>query len=75
VRTDILNFLVGQGLLAPGQEPPRERIYPPVGRLALDRLCDVLLAEAHTLRQFPGGDRTEPSSLLYRARAPAGSRA
>lgn len=73
VRSDIVNFLVAQGELASGQDPPRERIYPPVGRLALDRLCDVLLAEAHSLRQFPGGDRTEPSSLLNRARAPAGS--
>jgi mannosyl-3-phosphoglycerate synthase len=51
VRSDILDFLVGQGELAPGSEPPRERIYPPVGTLALDRLYDVVTTEAHTLRQ------------------------
>lgn len=52
VRSDILDFLVAQGALAPGEEPPRERIYPPVGALALDRLCDMVLSEAHSLRQF-----------------------
>ena len=56
MRADILDFLVAQGALAPGEEPPRERIYPPVGALALDRLCDMVLSEAHSLRQFaPGG--------------------
>lgn len=52
VRSDILDFLVGQGELAPGMEPPRERIYPPVGGLALDRLHDVVTTEAHSLRHF-----------------------
>jgi mannosyl-3-phosphoglycerate synthase len=52
VRSDILDFLVGQGELAPGVEPPRERIYPPVGTLALDRLHDVVTTEAHSLRQI-----------------------
>lgn len=51
VRSDILDFLVGQGGLASGAEPPRERIYPPVGTLALDRFCDMLTTEAHSLRQ------------------------
>ena len=52
VRSDILDFLVAQGALAPGEEPPRERIYPPVGTLALDRLRDTAMAEAHSLRMF-----------------------
>ena len=51
--------MVGQGELEPGQEPPRERIYPPVGTLALDRFYDVLLTEAHSLRQItPQGGST-----------------
>lgn len=52
VRAEILDFLLGHGELAPGQEPRRERIYPPVGTLALDRFCDMLTTEAHTLRQI-----------------------
>lgn len=64
VRADIVEFMVSQGDLAPGEEPPRERIYPPVGTLALDRFCDVLTAEAHSLRQIvpddPSGTVVEP---------------
>ena len=51
VRTAILSFMVGQGVLAPGEEPPRERIYPPVGSLALDLLLDALTAEATSFTQ------------------------
>lgn len=64
VRADIIEFMVSQGDLAPGEEPPRERIYPPVGTLALDRFCDVLTTEAHSLRQIvpddPSGTVVEP---------------
>ena len=56
VRGAILDFMVEQGALAPGEEPPRERIYPPVGSLAMDLLRDEIEAEATTFRQF--GDRT-----------------
>jgi mannosyl-3-phosphoglycerate synthase len=52
VRADILDFMVGQGVLAPGEEPPRERIYPPVGTLDLDRFHDTLMAQARTFRQI-----------------------
>jgi mannosyl-3-phosphoglycerate synthase len=52
VRSDILDLLVGQGELPSGVEPPRERIYQPVGALALDRLHDVVTTEAHSLRQI-----------------------
>jgi mannosyl-3-phosphoglycerate synthase len=69
VRADILDYLVTQGELAPGEEPPRERIYPPVGSMALDRLCDMVLTEAHSLRQFDGGDGPDPAALLHRTRA------
>jgi mannosyl-3-phosphoglycerate synthase len=76
VRADVLEFLAGQGSLVPGDEPPRERIYPAVGTLALDRLCDVVLAEAHSLRQF--GDSVdgsaEPVTQLNRARVSTGQR-
>src|SRR5207302_1057232 len=44
--------------------PPRERVYPPVGSLALDQLLDVLASEARTFRQIerclPEGVRTDP---------------
>jgi mannosyl-3-phosphoglycerate synthase len=52
LRTEILDFLILQGALEPGQEPPVERVYPPVGTLALDRLYDGLMAEATSFRQF-----------------------
>jgi mannosyl-3-phosphoglycerate synthase len=63
VRSDILDFLVGQGKLAPDEEPVRERIYPPVGTLALDRGYDMLTTEAHSLRQIvpePADDSAGP---------------
>jgi mannosyl-3-phosphoglycerate synthase len=71
VRSDILDYLVGQGELGPAVEPPRERIYPPVGTLALDRFFDMVTTEVHSLRQL-GPERPDGSaapSLL--ARAPA----
>jgi mannosyl-3-phosphoglycerate synthase len=54
VREAIIAFLVSQGALEPGQEPPRERVYPPVGTLALDLLYDALDAEAPSFRQLAG---------------------
>jgi mannosyl-3-phosphoglycerate synthase len=54
VRQAILDFMVAQGALETGQEPPRERVYPPVGTLALDLLYDALDAEAQSFRQFDG---------------------
>jgi len=58
VRAEIAAFLTDEGVLAPGQEPPRARIYPPVGSLALDRLFDVLTAEATTFHQV---ERVRPT--------------
>jgi mannosyl-3-phosphoglycerate synthase len=76
VRSDILDFLVSQGALRPGEEPPRERIYPAVGTLALDRFCDVLLAEAYSMRQFGDGPdgSVEPVTQLSRTRVATGPR-
>jgi mannosyl-3-phosphoglycerate synthase len=54
VRQAILEFMIDQGALGPGQEPPRERIYPPVGTLDLDLLYDALDAEALSFRQPDG---------------------
>jgi hypothetical protein len=62
----------GQGGLGPDGEPPKERIYPPVGSLAMDRLFDVLDAEATTFRQvesrLPAGVLRHPPIL--RAQVP-----
>jgi mannosyl-3-phosphoglycerate synthase len=54
VRQQILEFMIEQGALGPGQEPPRERVYPPVGTLDLDLLYDALDAEALSFRQPDG---------------------
>ncbi|MEV6629166.1 mannosyl-3-phosphoglycerate synthase [Actinoplanes sp. NPDC051470] len=54
VRQAILDFMVAQGALEVGQEPPRERTYPPVDTLALDLLYDALDAEAQSFRQLDG---------------------
>lgn len=51
VRREIIDLMVAEGALAGGEEPPQERIYPPVGSLALDVFLDTLVAEAQTLRQ------------------------
>ena len=54
VRRAILDFMVAQGVLRTGEEPPRERVYPPVGTLALDLLYDALDTEAQSFRQLDG---------------------
>jgi len=54
VRQAIIEFMVGQGALEVGQEPQRERVYPPVGSLDLDLLYDGLDAEALSFRQLDG---------------------
>ena len=54
VRQAIVEFMVEQGALGIGQEPPRERVYPPVGTLDLDLLYDALDAEALSFRQPDG---------------------
>jgi mannosyl-3-phosphoglycerate synthase len=63
LRDAIREYLTEQGALLPDAEPPRERIYPPVGTLALDRMLDVLTSEARTFRQIdrclPDGWRTD----------------
>ena len=56
VRQAIVDFMVSQGALEVGQEPPRERVYPPVGSLDLELLYDGLDAEATTFRQFDGSE-------------------
>jgi mannosyl-3-phosphoglycerate synthase len=54
VRRAIVDFMVEQGALGIGQEPPKERLYPPVGTLDLDLLYDALDAEALSFRQPDG---------------------
>jgi mannosyl-3-phosphoglycerate synthase len=63
VREDIGEFMHTQGALEPGLQPPRERVYPPLSSLALERVLDVLITEAESFRQverrFPAGVRLE----------------
>jgi len=74
VRSAIVDFMVAQGALAPGAEPPRERVYPPVGSLAFDLLYDALAAEAATFREIDGrpahGPSTEPPIVRERLTGP-----
>jgi mannosyl-3-phosphoglycerate synthase len=72
LRTEIVDFLILQGALEPGQEPPRERIYPPVGTLALDRLHDGLNAEASSFRQYGHRVKMPPRTVvpLHREQVP-----
>ncbi len=51
LRADIVEFLAAEGALEPDGVPPTERVYPPVGTLALDILFDELVAEAASFRQ------------------------
>jgi mannosyl-3-phosphoglycerate synthase len=61
VRQAIVDFMVEQGELGPGQEPPRERVYPPVGTLDLDLLFDVLDAEARSFQRLDGQAEVGPA--------------
>jgi mannosyl-3-phosphoglycerate synthase len=72
IRRAILDFMVEQGALEVGQEPPRERVYPPVGTLDLDLLYDALDAEALSFRQPDGLALTgrPPSPPIDRASIP-----
>jgi len=63
VREAIVEFMVAEGALAPGAEPPRERIYPPVGSLELDLLRDGLDTEADTLCKIGVGPLAGPRRL------------
>jgi mannosyl-3-phosphoglycerate synthase len=74
VRQAILDFMVSQGALEIGQEPPRERIYPPVGTLPLDLLYDALDAEAQSFRQVDGRAAAglRPSPPIDRTTIPVG---
>ncbi|GIF18676.1 mannosyl-3-phosphoglycerate synthase [Paractinoplanes tereljensis] len=72
VKQAILEFMIEQGALGPGQEPPRERVYPPVGTLDLDLLYDALDAEALSFRQPDGLASTglKPAPPIDRAAIP-----
>src|SRR4051812_36575550 len=73
LRQAIIEFMVEQGAIGVGQEPPRERIYPPVGTLDLDLLYDALDAEAQTFRQPDGraGAGLPPAPPIDRYKIPA----
>jgi mannosyl-3-phosphoglycerate synthase len=62
LKAEIVDFMRVHGVLELGEEPPAERVYPPVSCLALDRLYDGLTGEAETFHridmQLPVGMRT-----------------
>jgi mannosyl-3-phosphoglycerate synthase len=72
VRRATVEFLVAEGLLRPGEEPPRERIYPPVGSMDLDVFLDTLTAEAATFQQVERhlSARTQVESPILREQRP-----
>jgi mannosyl-3-phosphoglycerate synthase len=51
VREEIQEFLVAEGAIEQGGQPPTERIYPPLTTMALDIFYDELVAEALSFRQ------------------------
>src|SRR3954468_5798910 len=61
VRRAIVDFMVEQGALRIGQEPPKEQLYPPVGTLDLDLLYDALDAEARSFRRLDGQVEAGPA--------------
>lgn len=62
LKREIVEFMRVHGGLDADGLPPQERIYPPVGLLALDRLYDGLTSESESFRriemQLPIGMRT-----------------
>jgi mannosyl-3-phosphoglycerate synthase len=60
VRQEILAFLRGEGTIGIEEEPPPERVYPPVAAMDLDRLLDVLGTEASTFCQV---ERRRPTAI------------
>ncbi len=67
VRAAIREFMQQRGALCPGDEPPVERVYPPLATANLARLDDVLDEQADSFRQIagrePAGVRTRPPIL------------
>jgi mannosyl-3-phosphoglycerate synthase len=51
VRDEITSFLINQGQLIEGEEPPIETVYPSMNSIDWKVFADVLFAEAETLTQ------------------------
>jgi mannosyl-3-phosphoglycerate synthase len=54
VRAAIRDFMVGRGALGADDEPPIERVYPPLATADLDRLHEVLVGQAASFREVAG---------------------
>lgn len=67
VRGEILEFLVGEGLLGEGVEPARQVTYPPLERLDLNAFLEVLVEEAETFEQV---ERVVPTGVAFDAPIP-----
>jgi mannosyl-3-phosphoglycerate synthase len=54
VRAAIRDFMLECGALRPGEEPPTERLYPPLANADLERLHQVLVEQADSFREVAG---------------------
>jgi hypothetical protein len=67
VRSEILDFLRSQGVIAEGEEPPQELLYPPMATLDWDRFGRVLGDKGETFRQV---EHVVPTSVQVRTPIP-----
>ncbi|MDJ0499173.1 MAG: mannosyl-3-phosphoglycerate synthase [Acidimicrobiia bacterium] len=67
VRNEILDFLRTQGVIAEGEEPPQELLYPPMATLDWDRFGRVLGDKGETFRQI---EHVVPTSVQVRTPIP-----
>ena len=67
VRSEILDFLIRQGVIDEGAEPPQELLYPPMATLDWDRFGRVLGDKGETFRQI---EHVVPTSVQVRTPIP-----
>ncbi len=52
VRDEITAFLIEQGVIEKGEEPPKERLYPPMAQMDWDAFSRTLGDKSETFRQI-----------------------
>ncbi|CAJ2512085.1 Uu.00g077100.m01.CDS01 [Anthostomella pinea] len=66
LRAELRKYMMEQGELHEGEEPTRERVYPPVGSLDFEDLAVRLSAEAASLRQVDGRGTEANATFAFR---------